>query len=232
MSEPEMSAPELTETSRSRVLTPLPGAIAFLVLYLAVDVAASAVGNGDRPMPGASADAVYEYIRANTTGSILTGVLQALSVLGLLVVVAGPATRVGSGTTTEGVRRRASVAFGVVAVGAMLVSAAVSITMGLLAPSASVGTVTTLRNIGFYTGGAVHIVALGLFVLLVSRADGWTRPVRVMGWVAGVPAIMSIFSVFVFYASPLLPVGRLLCMVCLVVAGVSLARGRTPVARA
>jgi hypothetical protein len=88
-------------------------------------------------------------------------------------------------------------------------------------------TVVTLRGVGFYTGGATHVVALGLFVLLVSRAEGRTRPVTVMGWIAGVPAVLSILSVLWFYASPFLPVGRLLCMVFLIVLGVSLARGRS-----
>ncbi|SDE12915.1 hypothetical protein [Glycomyces harbinensis] len=229
MSEPETPAPVGAATPRPRPLTPLLGAIAFLVCYLAVDFAVGAVGTGTMPLPGEDPEGVYEYLRANTTGSILTSVLQALSVLGLAVVVAGPAAEVGS--PAGGGRRRAAVIVGGTAVIAMLASAGLSIAMGLVADSSSMDTVVALRNIGFYTGGAAHIVALGLFVLILSGGEGWTRPVKVMGWVAGVPAVLSILSVFVFYASPLLPVGRLLCMVCLVVAGASLARGRSPIAR-
>lgn len=219
MTEHEVPQPGPAGT-RPRPITPLLGAIAFLVCYLAVDVAAGAVRTGAMPLPGDPADAVYEYLRANTTASILTGALQALSVLGLAVVTAGPATRIGS-------RRGPAVALGAIAVAAMLASAGLSIATGIVAPSSSVDTVVALRDAGFYTGGAAHVVALGLFVLLVSRAEGWTRPVKVMGWIAGVPAVLSILSVLWFYASPLLPVGRLLCMVFLIVAGASLARGRS-----
>ncbi|GAA2273719.1 hypothetical protein GCM10009853_029460 [Glycomyces scopariae] len=217
----------LLQPRRTRAVTPLLGAIAFLVLYLAVDVAVGAVSTGTMPLPGAPAGEVYDYLRANTTGSILTGVLQGLSVLGLAVVVAGPAAKVGG---ADG-RRRAAVAAGALAVVAMLVSAGLSIAMGLVAESSSVDTVTALRNAGFYTGGVTHVVALGVFVWLATRGAAWTRPVRVMGWVAAVPAVLSVLSLLWFYASPFLPVGRLLCMVCLVVVGISLARGASPRAR-
>ncbi|GAA1659463.1 hypothetical protein GCM10009830_00530 [Glycomyces endophyticus] len=214
------SAP-LAPLTRTRTTAPLLGAIAFLACYLAVDVAAGAVATGTMPLPGDSPDAVYDYLRANTTASILTGVLQGLSVLGLAVVVAGPATRVGG-------RRRAAAAIGAVAVAAMLLSAGLSITTGLVAPSASADTVVALLNAGFYAGGAAHVVALGLFVLVLTGGDAWTRPVRVTGRIAGVPAVLSVLSLLWFYASPLLPVGRLLCMVALVVVGASLARGASP----
>jgi len=45
--------------------------------------------------------------------------------------------------------------------------------------------------------------------------------------VAGVPAVLSVLSLLWFYASVLLPLGRLLCMTWLVVAAVSLLRGRS-----
>lgn len=218
-------APHTISSSVRRPVSPLLGAIAFLAFYLAVDFAASAVSTGTMPLPGAPADEVYEYFSANTGASILTGVLQTLSVLGLAVVVAGPVTRAGR---ASGGRRRGALIAGTTAVAAMLVSSGLAITSGVVADSASVDTVVALRNAGFYSGGVVHVVALGLFVLAVTRIRGWTRPVRVMGRIAGVPSVLSIASLLWFYASPLLPAGRVLSMVCLVVAGVSLVRGRTP----
>lgn len=219
-------APQTMSPIRRKPVSPLLGAIAFLAFYLAVDFASSAVSTGTMPLPGDPADEVYEYFTANTTASILTGGLQTLSVLGLAVVVVGPATRAGRSVG----RRRGAVFAGATAVAAMLVSSGLAVTSGVIAESASVDTVVALRDAAFYSGGVVHVVALGLFVLAVTRIKGWTRPVRVMGWIAGVPAVLSIASLLWFYASPLLPLGRVLSMVCLVVAGVSLVRGRTPAA--
>lgn len=218
----EHQVPQAQRTALRRPVAPLLGAVAFLLCYLAVDFATGAVQNGDMPLPNDPADAIYAYLRDNTTASLLTGILQALSVLGLAVVVAGPVAAIGT-------RRSVVRILGATAVAAMLVSAGLSIALGLTATTASQDTVLAMREVNFFTGGVVHIVALGLFVFLATRAAAWTRPVRVMGWVAGVPAVLSILSVVFFYASPLLPLGRLLCMVCLIVAAVSLARGRTPV---
>lgn len=222
----ESKAPQTMSLDRRRPAAPLIGAIAFLVFYLAVDFASSAVSTGSMPLPGDPADEVHAYFSANTTASIVTGVLQALSVLGLALFVAGPATKAGRASAG---RRRAAVLIGSVAVVAMLASAAIAIVSGLTAESASVDTVVALRDAAFYTGGVLHVVALGLFVLTVTRAGGWTRPVRVMGWIGGVPAVLSAASLLWFYASPLLPAGRILCMVCLIVAASSLLRGRTQV---
>lgn len=224
----ESTLHQTRQTSRGPV-APLIAAIAFLGCYLAVDFAAAAVSTGSMPLPGDPAQDVHAYYSANTTASILTGALQGLSALGLALFVAGPATR--AGRASDGHRRTVRLV-GAVAVTAMLVSAALAIVSGATASSASVDTVVALRNAVFSTGGVLHVVALGLFVLIMSRYDGWTRPVRAMSWIGGVPAVLSVVSVFWFYGSPLLPLGRLLCMVALIAAGVSLLRGRTPAASA
>lgn len=96
--------------------------------------------------------------------------------------------------------------------------------------TATADTLVTARNVTFIAGGVVHVVALGLFVGFLSQLPGWTRPVRVFGLIAAIPAVLSIASTMWFYASVLLPAGRLLCMVWLVVGGISVLRGRTTVA--
>jgi hypothetical protein len=214
--------------TRTRVLAPLFGATAFLVLYLAVDFATGAVQSGSRPLPGAPAGEVYDYLVANGVASILTGSLQALSVAGLGVFIATTVTRV-AGRGTDAPVRRLALLSGWLAVAGMAVAAALAITFGVAAGGMSVDAVVTLRGVSFIAGGVVHVVALGVFVFTLTRLAGWTRPVRVMAWIGAVPAVLSILSVFWFYASALLPLGRVLCMVALVVAGVSLARGRSRV---
>ncbi len=216
-------------TARTHVLTPLFGAIAFLGFYLAVDPVSGLVSSAALPLPGAPTAEVVAYLRANPAAMLVTALLQLLSIVGLAVVVGSASTRV-EGTATDATTRRIAKTFGWLAVAVMTVSAATAIVIAATAATAMPDALVTLRTISFLSGGVVHVVALGIFVFALGRLHGWTKPVRVTAWVAAVPAVLSIASLFWFYASILLPVGRVLCMIALIVAGVSLARGRTPVA--
>lgn len=212
-----------------RTLVPLLGALGFLLCYLAVGPVAGNFAVGDVPRPGSPAEEVYAYLAANGTASVVTGILQTLSVLGLAVVVAGT-VRTPSGEADTVPRRVAAVA-GWTAVAAMLVSAATAVVLAPLVPQLSVEAAVNARTVSFVTGGVVHVVALGVFVAALAGSGGWTRPVRVTAWVAAVPGVLSLVSVLWPMAMVLLPLGRLAGMVALVVAGVSLARGRSRMPR-
>jgi hypothetical protein len=215
----------------SRIVTPLLGALTFLLLYLAVSPVTARLQSGPMPLPGVPDDQVYAYLTTSIGASIATGILQGLSILGLAVVIASPITRViRIDNPMPSPRRALLVAIGVVAVAAMSVTVGLSLAMGAMAPTASPNTLITMRETAFIAGGVVHVLALGLFVGLLSRLPGWTRPVAIFGLIAAIPAVFSIASTVWFYASILLPVGRLLCMAWLVAAGISLVRGRTSVA--
>lgn len=121
---------------------------------------------------------------------------------------------------------------GKVAVALMAVSAVLSVVLAAVAPSASDVTISAMRTAGFYSGGAGHVVTLGGFVWLASRPVAWTRAIRVFGVVAAVPAVLSLLSLALFYASALLPLGRLLCMLWTVAAAVSVTRRRKVLAAA
>jgi len=78
----------------TRTLSPLIGALIFLILYLSVSPIAGAFSIGELPLPGSPPAEVHDYLAANTLPSLLTGVLQGLSGLGRLacmiaLVVAG-----------------------------------------------------------------------------------------------------------------------------------------------
>lgn len=214
--------------TRTRLVAPLIGAIAFLAFYVAVDPVSGLFGDGSLPLPGAPAAEVYAYLTANGAASMVTGVLQALSVAGLALVVGSAVPRVAGSGTDVAARRVAGIT-GRLAVAAMTVSAALAILLGLIAPSLTIDAAVASRTVSFLAGGVVHVVALGVLLLSLSRLTGWTRPVRVMAWIGAVPAVLSIASVFWSPLSVLLPLGRVLAMVALVTAGVSLARGRSRV---
>lgn len=208
----------------TRRLSPLIGALAFLLCYLAVSPIAGAFSVGELPLPGSPPSQVHHYLAANTVPSLLTGLLQGLSGLGLAVVVGGPLTSEFVAPARRawlgGLGRMA----GWLAVAAILTSAAMSIVLALIATTADTELVSGIRNVSFYSGGVTHVVALGVFVLAIVASGGLNRSVRVVAWVAGSLAVLSLLSTVIYYASLFLPLGRLACMVALVVAGVSIAR--------
>lgn len=218
-----LAVPMSTRTldpARTGTALPLIGAATFLLLYLAVSPVAGAVSTGELPLPGADPDVVHAYLTTNTTASLLTGGLQGISALGLAVAVAALS---GAGTSEARLTTLGRVA-GWVAVAAILTSAVLSVVLGSIARTADTALVVAIRDLSFHAGGVVHVASLGILVLSVAMTRGWSRPVRVLGWIAGTSAVLSLLSIMVYYASLFLPLGRLACMVALVVAGISVLR--------
>ncbi|WP_086824208.1 hypothetical protein [Allokutzneria sp. NRRL B-24872] len=202
-------------TTEIRPAAPLVGAASFLALYLSVDFATSPLREGDMPLPGAPVPEVYEFLVNNSASSIVGGILQFASVIGFLLFFRRVSTKPLGAFA------------GWTAVVSMVLTAVLMIVLGSFAPSLSPELASTVRGISFTLGGVVHVVALGVFLLVeVARAGGWTKAVRVTAWVGAVPAMLSISSTVWFMASILLPLGRVLSMIALVTAGVSLLRGR------
>jgi hypothetical protein len=191
------------------------GAAVFLVAYLAVSFAGSALSDRSLPLPGASAADVAAYYSANPAAAVAAAVLQAVSVFGFAVFARAAGRLTGTA---------------VVSVLAMLVSCALTVALTIVAASASPATVQVLRWGSFYAGGVANVVTLGLFVFAAAKAFGRAElvgsPTRWFGYVAGASAMLSVLSLVFYYASAFLPVGRVLCMVWTVVAAVVVARSR------
>lgn len=205
---------------RTRTSVPLIGAAVFLLLYLAVSPVADAIA--PLPLPDAQPEDVYAYFINHGAASIATGVLQLLSVAGFALFLSASLGRMIKST-----QRRAAQVLGWIAVAAMVVSCAVALVLPLTAAGLSPQSVESWRQVSFFAGGVVHVVALGGVALVIGIGRMWSRPVRVMAWIAAVPALLSVASLFFYYASILLPAGRLLTMIAFIVVGVSLVRGRS-----
>jgi hypothetical protein len=80
------------------------------------------------------------------------------------------------------------------------------------------------RLIAAAAGGTLHVVALGVVVVLASRIPGFGKRIRVFAYVAAVPALVSVVSLVWFNGSVFILLGRLLCMIWIVVAAVSVSR--------
>ncbi len=202
----------------ARVLAP----VGFLVAYLAVSPLSDAFADRPLPLPGSPASEVVAYYAANPVPVGITAVLQVLSVAFLAVFVAAlaPALRAAGAAWPAW--------FGYLSAAAMVVSSALSVTLAVIATSVSEATVEVLRQASFYAGGVVTVVALGLFVVGTAAVLGRERlfgaPTRWFGIVAGGIALVSIVSPVVYYANAALPIGRVLCMVWAVVAGIVIHR--------
>jgi hypothetical protein len=201
------------------------GAAVFLVAYLAVSFAGSALSDRSLPLPDAPAADVAAYYSANPAAAVVVALLQAVSVLGFAVFTRAV---VRTSVSSPSAARRLTGA-SVVSVLAMLVSCALTVVLAIVAASASLDTVQVLRLGSFYAGGVANVVTLGIFVFAAAKALAGRvgAPTRWFGYVAGTLAMLSVLSLVFYYASVFLPVGRVLCMVWTVVAAVVVTRSRT-----
>lgn len=218
-----MTAPTTTRVTRPSALVAAP--LGFLIAYLVVSPVSDALADRPLPLPGTGPSEVAAYFAANPAAVAASALLQVASVACLAVFIAALAP-VLRGAGPEGARVPL---LGYVAVAAIVVSSLLAGAAAVVA-SRSAGVTYVLREASFYAGGVAHVVTLGAFVLgaalilgrreLIGAASRWS------GYVAGALAMLSIVSLGVYYASVLLPVGRVLSMVATVAIGVALVRGR------
>jgi len=206
----------------------IAAAAAFVLLYLATDFGASNLASSALPLPNDPAGEVRAWFADNQLAAVMMGVTQLLSVVGLAAFAVGlPGV---AGTLAQAVAAERARAWGLLAAALMMLASVLAWILAALAPSASVDTVSMLRTSNFIAGGTAHVLALGIFVWLASRMPGFGKPVRVLAYVAVVPAVLSLTSMLFFQGAAFILLGRLLCMIWTVSAAVSvtrsMARGR------
>jgi hypothetical protein len=202
----------------------------FLGAYLLTSPISDLLADRPLPLPTSTAVETAAYFAANPAAVAVSAGLQVLSVLCFAVFVRALAPMLH-----DTGRTRAWTLLGYGSVVAMVVSSALSGAAAVVASSAPVDapveTVELLRQASFYAGGVGNVVLLGGFVfgaaLVLGRSGALPRAVRGFGYVAGALAVLSVLSIGIYYATALLPVGRVLSMLWTVVAGIALARLRT-----
>jgi hypothetical protein len=196
------------------------GAVGFVLLYFSADFVAPNLASSALPLPDAPSTEARAWFADNRLAAATLGVCQFLSVCALAVFV----TRLSriAGLT----RRPATTAtrWGFAAVALMMLASVCMWLLAAVAPSASLGVVSALRTGNFITGGTAHVLALGVFAVLASRILGMSKPVRVLSYVAAVPAVLSVVSLVWFEGAVFILLGRLLCMVWTISAAVSVTR--------
>ncbi len=201
--------------------TLVASALGFVAFYLANDLVTPIFASSALPLPNASGSVVKEWFATNQAAAILSALLQVLSVACLAVF----AVRLRALEPTNALQRIVRFAFA--ATGMMVVSSGYGLALAALAPTGSVGPVEFLRSANFIAGGTAHVVALGLFAMLASRAAGVTKPLRVLAYVVFGAAVLSLSSLVVFQGAAFILLARLLGMVWVISVAASVARGRS-----
>ncbi len=214
---------DLTRDRTRRGYGLIAAAAVFVLLYLATDFVTPSLASSSLPLPNDPVGEARAWFADNQLAAVMMGVTQLLSVLGLAAFATGLPGVAGTRAQTEVAERARP--WGLLAVALMMLSSVLAWLLAALAPSASVDTVSMLRTANFIAGGTAHVLALGIFVWLASRMPGFGKPVRVLAWVAVVPAVLSLTSLLFFQGAAFILVGRLLCMIWTVSAAVSVTRG-------
>jgi hypothetical protein len=178
---------------------------------LMTDIITPMFASSSLPLPNDPTTQVRSWFSENQLAAVLMGASQVLSVSSLAAFV----------HTAGGPRSRP---WGFAAVACMLVSSACAWVLAGVAAASSLSTVDALRSVNFVAGGTAHVLALGVFVLIASRAAPFGRPLRVLARVAVVVCALSVSSLLVFEGAAFILLGRLLCMVWTVSAGVAILR--------
>ena len=191
-------------------------AICFPVLFLASAFVVPSLASSALPLPNAPLEEARAWFAENQLAAALLAAAQFLSVCALAVFVIR-LRRLATPTSR-------SSPWGLAAVALMMLASVLAWLLAAVAPSASLDVISVLRSGNFIAGGTAHVLALGVFVALVSRLPGTSKPVRILGYIAAVPAVLSVVSLFWFQGAALILLGRLLCMAWVVSVAVSLTR--------
>ena len=196
------------------------GAAVFTAGFVVNGVLGDALATRALPLPDAAPPDVLAYYAAETTATAVSGLCILLSALGLVVFV-----RAVGAIAAPDPRRTVA---GAVAIAAWVASGALALLLAVIGSTGPDDAVLVARSLSFYTGGVTHVVALGLYIATLTVLRPGSRTfgvgVRRFGAVAAACAVLSVASLVFYPASILLPVGRLLCMVWTITAGVRLAR--------
>jgi hypothetical protein len=193
------------------------GAVLFVAAFLVMDLVHGALAVGSRPLPNAPDADIYRYLTTDGPAVAAAAVVLLISGAGLLLFTTALRRALPAPPVVRGA------GFGLVAVVALMVSVVVSLVLAAGAGAMTVPVAAGLNEAAFLAGGVVHVVCLGLFAALAAPVFG-ARSLRVLSWVAAVPAVLSVVSLVWFPASALILLGRLLGMVWSLAVAVALLR--------
>ncbi|MGH2599111.1 MAG: hypothetical protein ACRDJ9_06955 [Dehalococcoidia bacterium] len=200
----------------------------FGVITVAGLFGSAALAEGSYPMPDASIAEIRRFFAANATAAQAQAVWQfaAAVLLAAFASTASAAIRPFNAALAGLAQAGGVLAAGFFALSATLVGA-----LGSEQFSRAAEVMQPAHLLGFLTGGALHVVFLGLLVGAVALAGHrygiLPRWVSWTGLISATLSVLSMLSLAVWEATPLLPIGRFSGILVLAAASVHFARGRT-----
>jgi hypothetical protein len=201
---------------------PLAG-VAFAGLFAGGLILSTVLGTRTFPSPYESATAVTDYFADNSGQVRALGLLHTLSALALVIFTVAVA-----GSVRDGMARALSQSAGVIAAVFLLISGMCSV--ALVSDGVSGDALRALHALAFVSGGAMHVLFLGILVGAGTTALAGSAPrgIVVLGWVSAVLSLAAIASLVARPAVFLLPLGRFTGIAWIVATAIWLARRRTP----
>jgi hypothetical protein len=203
-----------------------PGLLALLSLVLLVGgLIASAALGGVFPSPFGDASAITAYYAAQPDAVVATAVFGFESAVCLAICAAAFAGRLKQlGVTVPAATL--GLASGAIAAGMLVLSALLAWVLSRPEIRDQAPLVRAFQDLAFLTGGAAHVVFLGLLFAGVAVSGMRTRLLRrhvtVSGLVIAAAAMLGVVSLIWHQAAFLLPVARFPGLIWLVVAGLQL----------
>lgn len=181
------------------------------------------------PSPYASDSVLWSYVESHPTALRFAAAFTFAAAIPLGVFTAAVTARLhGLGVRAAG--PTIALVGGVLAVGALAVSSCALWVLSRM-DGGEPSLVRALHDFAFISGGAWHVVALGLLLAGVAVSAAFSSLLPRPVWVAGVLlAVVCELATLVFVspaATVLLPIGRFGGLTWLVVAGVALPRSRS-----
>ena len=186
--------------------------VVFAVVFLLSDTITRPLQQAPATLPTDPPAAMLAYyVRSGTaiTAHAAFHIVSGLLLVGFVITIGQVLARVAPERSTL---RLVAVIGGIAAAVALITSALINVYATLSAGGLDETTAQALRLANFYTGGTIHVALLGVFAvgacLIALKARPWARGFSWLGLVSGVLSILSLLSLAIYYATPLIPLGR------------------------
>jgi hypothetical protein len=202
------TAPSIRSTNPVGALC---GAV-FAIVFLISDTITRPLQKAPATLPTDPPAAMLAYFTESGTAILAHAAFHTVCGLLLIAFVLTVGQVLARVAPEQATLRRVTVIGGIAAAAALIISAVINVYATSSAPGLDEATAQALRLANFYTGGTIHVALLGVFTvgacLIALKARPWARGFSWLGLVSGVFSILSLLSLAIYYATPLIPLGR------------------------
>ena len=216
-----------TAGTKRRNLVVLSGAL-FVLLWLAGTIVPGFMVEGSYPQPKDGPKVVQEFFQDSADGVELGAGLQLPAAVALLLFAGVMASFLRSRGRQDATATTV-VASGAVAAATLMVSCAATLSITGSDVTSDAYVTQALSHLSFWTGGPLHVAALGLMILALAYGltDDLAKWLRIAGLVVGAAGVVSVLTAVIPPAVIFTPIGRFLGLIWLLIVTISLSLRRS-----